>query len=126
MEALIKEYEEKHGKTFTSTESGLQYLHITEGEGAQPASASATVNVHYEGKLPDGTIFDSSFDRGEPISFPLNGVISGWTEGLQLMKVGGKTVFILPPDLAYGEAGAGGSIPPNATLIFLVELLETK
>ncbi len=99
---------------------------VKEGTGASP-KATDTVLVHYTGKLLDGTVFDSSVERGEPISFPLNRVIAGWTEGLQLMKEGGKTVFYIPSNLAYGEAGTpGGPIPPNAPLIFEVELLKVN
>lgn len=108
------------------TASGLQYEHLVVGEGASP-DASSTVTVHYSGTLIDGTEFDSSYKRGETISFPLGGVIAGWTEGLQLMKVGGKTRFVIPHDLAYGPTPNPNSpIPPYATLIFEVELFEVK
>lgn len=106
----------------TTTESGLQYEVLTMGDGSKP-TASSTVKTHYEGKLLDGTVFDSSYERGEPISFPLNGVIKGWTEGLQLMPVGSKFRFYIPYNLAYGERGAGQLIGPYETLIFDVELL---
>ncbi len=106
------------------TESGLQYEMLTEGEGAKPA-AEDVVTVHYTGTLVDGTKFDSSVDRGEPASFPLNQVIPGWTEGVQLMPVGSKYKLFIPAELGYGEAGAG-SIPGNAVLIFEVELLDIK
>ena len=104
------------------TDSGLQYEVIESTIGQKP-SANDTVRVHYEGTLIDGTVFDSSYKRGEPISFPLNGVIKGWTEGLQLMSVGSKYKFYIPYQLAYGAQGAGASIPPYAALIFTVELL---
>ncbi len=106
----------------TTTASGLQYEVITAGKGAKPA-ATDTVKVHYEGKLLDGTVFDSSLKRGEPVSFPLNRVIPGWTEGVQLMPVGSKYKFTIPANLAYGDQGAG-PIPPNSVLQFEVELLE--
>lgn len=106
-----------------TTPSGLKYVTVREGNGKQPA-ATDMVTVNYAGKLTDGTQFDSSYDRGEPTSFPLNGVIPGWTEGLQLMKEGGKTVFYIPSELGYGARGAGGSIPPNSDLIFVVELIS--
>ena len=110
-----------------TTASGLQY-EVLEATIGQKPKATDTVRVHYEGTLIDGTIFDSSYKRGESISFPLNGVIKGWTEGLQLMSVGSKYKFFIPYQLAYGERGAGASIPPYAALIFTVELLgiETK
>lgn len=107
------------------TESGLQYSVIKEGTGKSP-KATDTVVCHYEGFLTNGTVFDSSIQRGEPAAFPLNAVIAGWTEGLQLMKEGGRTRFFIPYNLAYGEAGAAGAIPPYAALIFDVELLEVK
>ena len=106
------------------TASGLQYKVITMGEGAKPL-ATDTVKVHYSGKLLDGTEFDSSYARDEPISFALNRVIPGWTEGVQLMPVGSKFEFYIAPELAYGEGG-GGPIPPNSTLTFVVELLDIE
>ncbi len=109
---------------YTTTPSGLKYVTVVEGKGASP-SASDVVTVHYTGRLLDGTVFDSSVERGEPTSFPLQAVIKGWTEGLQLMKVGGKTVFYIPSNLAYGEMGTpGGPIGPNQDLIFEVELIS--
>lgn len=107
----------------TVTASGLQYEVLTEGTGAQP-KASDTVNCHYHGMLIDGTVFDSSVERGEPCQFGLRQVIAGWTEGVQLMKVGAKYRFFIPYQLAYGERGAGSSIPPYSALIFDVELLD--
>ncbi|NND91173.1 MAG: FKBP-type peptidyl-prolyl cis-trans isomerase [Granulosicoccus sp.] len=107
------------------TDSGLQYEVITAADGPKP-TADDTVSVHYVGTLMDGTEFDSSIARGEPASFPLKGVIPGWTEGLQLMNVGSKYRFVIPADLAYGERGAGQAIGPGETLIFEVELLEIK
>lgn len=106
----------------TTTASGLQYQVLEEGDGPKP-TASDTVTVHYKGELDDGTVFDSSYERGEPTSFPVNKVIKGWTEGLQLMSVGSKYVFHIPSDLGYGER-SNGPIPPNANLTFQVELLE--
>ena len=105
-----------------TTSSGLQYEHLSSGKGAKP-HLDATVVVHYEGKLSTGKVFDSSIQRGTPAEFGLTQVIPGWTEGLQLMKVGGKTRFFIPPDLGYGPGGTRG-IPPNSVLIFEVELLE--
>lgn len=105
-----------------TTASGLQYEVITEGKGASP-KATDTVKVHYKGTLIDGTVFDNSYDRGTPIEFPLNGVIKGWTEGLQLVKVGSKTKFVIPAELAYGSM-ARPAIPANSTLVFEVELLD--
>jgi FKBP-type peptidyl-prolyl cis-trans isomerase FkpA/FKBP-type peptidyl-prolyl cis-trans isomerase FklB len=107
-----------------TTESGLQYQVVTQGDGARPA-ATDTVTVHYRGTLLDGTEFDSSYARNEPISFALDRVIPGWTEGVQLMPVGSKYTFWIPPQLGYGEAG-GGPIPPNSALIFEVELLDIQ
>ena len=111
---------------YTTTASGLQFKVIKKGKGTRP-KATDTVEVHYTGKLLDGTVFDSSVERGETISFPLNEVIKGWTEGLQLMKEGAKYEFIIPSHLAYGERGTpGGPIGPNATLYFEVELVDVK
>ena len=107
----------------TVTESGLQYEIIEAGEGGKPA-ADSTVRVHYHGTLIDGSVFDSSYKRGQPAEFPVNGVIRGWTEALQLMPVGAKWKLYIPYDLAYGEQGAGGAIAPYSTLVFDVELLD--
>ena len=106
-----------------ATASGLVYLSLKNGAGASPV-ASDVVKVHYRGTLANGTEFDSSYKRGEPAQFPLGGVIPCWTEGVQKMKVGGKAKLTCPPSIAYGSRGAGGVIPPNATLQFEVELLE--
>lgn len=122
-QAFLAENSTKEG--VVTTASGLQYLVLTEGDGAMPA-ATDRVTVHYRGTLLDETVFDSSYDRGEPATFPVNGVIPGWTEALQLMKVGGKYRLFIPPDLAYGEQGAGADIGPNATLVFEVELLAIQ
>ncbi len=106
-----------------TTASGLQYQVIKEGTGAKP-TLNDMVTTHYHGTLIDGTVFDSSVDRGQPASFPVSGVIPGWTEALQLMNVGSKWKLFVPSNLAYGERGAGGKIGPNSTLIFEVELLS--
>lgn len=118
--AFLAENAKKAG--VKTTASGLQYEVITEGKGARP-KATDQVKVHYEGKLVDGTVFDSSVKRGEPVTFPLNQVIPGWTEGVQLMTVGSKYRLVIPAALGYGEQGAG-PIPPNAVLVFEVELLD--
>jgi len=107
------------------TESGLVYRSLKDGTGASP-SATDTVRVHYRGTFPDGKEFDSSYSRNEPAEFPLNRVIKCWTEGVQKMKVGGKAKLTCPSGIAYGPRGAGGTIPPNATLLFEVELLAIK
>lgn len=119
--AYLAENAKKEG--VITTASGLQYEVLTQGEGNSPSSETSTVKVHYKGTLLDGTEFDSSYSRGEPATFPLNRVISGWTEGVQLMKEGSTYRFTIPSDLAYGER-ATGKITPNSTLIFDVELLE--
>lgn len=106
-----------------TTASGLQYEILTEGKGRSP-SAKSRVTVHYRGTTLDGEEFDSSYKRNEPTTFPLNQVIAGWTEGLQLMNAGAKFRFFIPSNLAYGESGGGGNITPNSTLIFEVELLN--
>ncbi|HLP76656.1 MAG TPA: FKBP-type peptidyl-prolyl cis-trans isomerase [Candidatus Paceibacterota bacterium] len=106
-----------------TTASGLKYQVMKQGTGTASPKATDTVKVHYHGTLLNGTVFDSSVQRGEPISFPLNRVIRGWTEGLQLMKVGDKFKFEIPPDLAYGPNSPTPAIPPNSTLVFEVELL---
>lgn len=112
-------------KGAVKTDSGMVYRALTEGKGASP-KATDTVQVHYKGTFPDGKEFDSSYKRGQPTEFPLNRVIKCWTEGVQLMKVGGKAKLTCPHPLAYGEKGAGGVIPPNATLQFEIELLAIK
>jgi len=125
VEAGLKYLEENKAKEgVVVTDSGLQYTVIAEGEGEMPGPDDE-VTVHYVGTLVDGTEFDSSISRGEPISFPVNGVIPGWTEALQLMKVGSKYQLVIPSDLAYGPGGTG-PIPPNAVLIFEVELLSVQ
>jgi len=123
--AEAKEFLDKNGKKdgVKTTASGLQYQVIKEGTGPKPADTS-TVSVHYKGTLLDGTVFDSSIDRGTPAEFPLNRVIKGWTEGIQLMSVGSKYKFWIPADLGYGDNGAGGKIKPGALLTFEVELLK--
>jgi FKBP-type peptidyl-prolyl cis-trans isomerase FkpA len=118
--AFLEENGKREG--VITTESGIQYEVITEGDGAKPTESS-TVTVHYEGTLIDGTVFDSSYENGEPISFPLNGVIPGWTEGLQLMSVGSTYKLYIPSNLGYG-ARSTGPIPGNSVLIFKVELLD--
>lgn len=120
-EAFLATNKDREG--VTTTQSGLQIEVVREGEGESPA-ANSNVTVHYTGKLLDGTVFDSSVERGEPATFNLGQVIPGWTEGLQLMKPGGKYLLYIPSDLAYGANGAGADIPPHATLIFEVELIS--
>lgn len=115
--------ENKKKENVKETASGLQYIVDKEGTGAQP-TATDEVTVHYTGKLLDGTVFDSSVNRGEPATFPLNRVIPGWTEGVQLMKEGAKYTFFIPSDLAYGPQGVPNAIPPHSTLIFEVELIK--
>ena len=123
-EAFLKENATKEG--VKTTASGLHYKVLKEGKGKTP-QATDTVEVHYKGTLLDGTEFDSSIKRGQPATFPLNRVIPGWTEGVQLMKEGAKYQFTIPSKLAYGERGTpGGPIPPNSTLIFEVELISVK
>jgi FKBP-type peptidyl-prolyl cis-trans isomerase len=121
--AFLAENAKKPG--VITTASGLQYLILTEGTGKSP-SATSTVTVHYQGTTLDGKEFDSSYKRGAPAEFPLNRVIPGWTEGLQLIKEGGKARLFIPSNLAYGERGAGRDIGPNAALIFDVELIKIK
>jgi len=120
-EAFLAENAKKEGVKVT--QSGLQYKVLEAGDGATP-KATDVVKTHYRGTLIDGTEFDSSYERGEPVEFPVNGVIQGWVEALQLMKVGGKWRLYIPPDLAYGERGAGRLIGPNQVLIFDIELLD--
>ena len=120
-EKYLAENAQKEG--VVTLPSGLQYQVLREGNGKKP-KATDQVKCHYEGMLVDGTMFDSSVQRGEPATFPLNGVIAGWTEGLQLMQEGAKYRFFIPYQLGYGERGAGSSIPPFATLVFDVELIE--
>jgi len=112
-------------KEFTTTKSGLKYRILRKADGAKP-KASNTVTVNYKGWLDGGKEFDSSYKRGEPISFPLNGVIPGWTEGMQLVPKGGMIELEIPSELGYGARGAGGVIPPNAKLHFIVELLDIE
>ncbi|NJD91146.1 MAG: FKBP-type peptidyl-prolyl cis-trans isomerase [Geobacter sp.] len=112
-------------KGAVKTKSGLVYKSIKNGSGKSPTAAN-TVEVNYRGTLPDGKEFDSSYKRNQSISFPLNRVIPCWTEGVQMMKIGGKAQLVCPPELAYGARGAGRDVPPNATLIFEVELLAIK
>lgn len=119
--AFLQENAKKPG--VKTTKSGLQYLVLKEGKGKSP-SAHSNVRVHYEGRLIDGTVFDSSIARQQPVDFRTTQVITGWTEGLQLMKVGAKYRFFIPADLAYGQIGSGDIIEPNSTLIFDIELLE--
>ncbi|CCQ12056.1 FKBP-type peptidyl-prolyl cis-trans isomerase FklB [Pseudoalteromonas luteoviolacea B = ATCC 29581] len=125
MEAEGKAFLEDNAKRaeVTVLPSGLQYEVVETGEGAKPA-ADSTVRVHYHGTLINGSVFDSSYERGQPAEFPVNGVIRGWTEALQLMNAGSKWRLYIPHDLAYGERGAGASIAPYSTLVFDVELLE--
>jgi FKBP-type peptidyl-prolyl cis-trans isomerase FkpA len=131
--AAVASVEKKSGQAFlekaaaekgaTKTASGLVITTIAPGTGPSP-KATDTVKVHYKGTLTDGTVFDSSIDRGQPATFPLNGVIKCWTEGVQLMKVGGKSRLVCPPEIAYGDRGAPPKIKPGATLVFEVQLLE--
>ena len=111
---------------FVTTSSGLQYRIMNEGSGDDSPGPESVVSVHYRGKLTNGLEFDSSYKRNQPVSFPVNGVIRGWTEALQLMKEGDKWELIIPPDLGYGSKGAGNVIPPDSILIFEVELLDIK
>ncbi|MGK0386819.1 MAG: peptidyl-prolyl cis-trans isomerase A (cyclophilin A) [Patiriisocius sp.] len=130
-EAAAKQEQEASMKDlvagFDKTDSGLHYKIIQKGDGAKPTSGQ-TVAVHYKGMLPEGTTFDSSYDRGNPIEFPIGmgHVIAGWDEGIMLLNKGDKARFVIPSDLGYGEQGAGGVIPPNATLVFDVELMDIK
>lgn len=119
--AYLEDNAKKDG--VVTTDSGLQYRILEEGTGYKPGPRD-NVKVHYEGKLVNGKKFDSSYDRGQPTEFPLNAVIPGWSEGVQLMQEGGKYEFVIPSQLGYGARGAPGAIPPHATLIFIVELLK--
>ena len=125
--AAEKKFFEENGKKqgVVTTKSGLQYQILQDGNGEKPGLRD-TVKVHYEGKLPNGTVFDSSIARGEPIEFPVDQVIPGWTEALQLMKVGAKYRLFIPSRLGYGAHGAGNAIPPHSSLIFEVELLVVR
>ncbi len=120
-EAFLKANKSKEGVKVT--ESGLQYIVLKEGTGEKP-TIDSRVKTHYKGTLLDGTVFDSSYERGEPLEFAVKGVIKGWTEALLMMKTGAKWKIFIPSELAYGERGAGGSIPPHSALIFEIELLE--
>jgi len=122
-EAFLAEYAKKEG--VKKTDSGIYYIEMTAGDGKMP-SATDTVKVHYKGTLKDGTEFDSSYARGTPAEFPVNGVIQGWQEILPMMKVGSKWEVAIPSELAYGERGAGANIGPNEPLVFEIELLEIK
>ncbi|HSB96405.1 MAG TPA: FKBP-type peptidyl-prolyl cis-trans isomerase, partial [Spongiibacteraceae bacterium] len=122
-EAYLAENAKKDG--VKTTASGLQYKVETEGKGAKP-KATDTVEVNYRGTLVDGTEFDSSYKRGQTVTFPVNGVIPGWSEALQLMTVGSKYQLYIPSDLAYGPGGTGGAIGPNQALVFEVELVDIK
>ena len=123
MTSIIPKVDEKDWK---KTESGLQYFVLKEGTGEAKPAASSHVTVNYEGKLLDGTVFDSSYSRNKSIDFPLGNVIKGWTEGVQLMQKGSVYIFKVPPHLGYGSQGAGGVIPPDSTLIFQIELIDFK
>ena len=122
-DSFLAENSRKPG--IVTTASGLQYKVVVAGTGKQP-TATSTVKVHYKGQLTDGKVFDDSFSRGQPVEFPVDKVIPGWTEGLQTMKAGGTSIFYIPGKLAYGEQGVPGMIPANSTLIFEVKLLEVK
>jgi FKBP-type peptidyl-prolyl cis-trans isomerase len=121
---FLAENKTKEGVVVTA--SGLQYKVITTGKGKAPGSADASVTVHYTGKLLDGTVFDSSLQRGEPATFKLNEVVMGWTEGLQLMHEGDKWILYIPSELGWGEQGGGDQIPPNAAVVFEVELIKVN
>jgi len=123
-QAYMADFAKKPG--VVTLESGMMYEVITAGSGDQKPTLDSEVTTHYHGTLTDGTVFDSSVNRGQPASFPVSGVIAGWTEALQLMSVGSKWRLVIPPNLAYGSRGSGGAIPPNSTLVFEVELLEIK
>ena len=125
IEAKLVSASKAKGKDVKTTKSGLLYKIENAGKG-EAIKATDTVKVHYTGKLPNGKVFDSSVERGQPVEFQLNQVIPGWTEGLQLVKKGGKIQLVIPPSLGYGKQGAGASIPPNSTLIFDVEVLDVN
>jgi FKBP-type peptidyl-prolyl cis-trans isomerase FkpA len=125
MQDFITKLEADTGQQVQKTASGLMYLMLEDGDGTSP-TADSDVEVHYRGTFLDGREFDSSYKRGQTITFPLSGVIPGWTEGVQLMKPGGKCKLICPPDLAYGKGGAPPVIPPDTPLVFDIELVSVR
>lgn len=126
LDETVKLLETRHGKTAARTSSGLAYIVLAEGTGTTSPKPTDTVKVHYRGMLTDGTVFDSSYERRQPIEFGLNQVIPGWTEGVGLMKEGGKSILVIPAALGYGSRGVPGAIPGNAVLVFEVELLAIR